>query len=136
MQHNASVTTQGIERMELPASEYSKSKVGLSEISVKGKLYDVKSVSFISSNTVQLLLLYDMCEEDIVDEIVKTVRKSSPQDKKSQQPLITLLTLDYILPASFYTVPLCGSVVKQYNLFCGSLLSKGIDVKSPPPEVA
>lgn len=134
MQHEKITDNAGLEEFEISLSDFKKNKVGFNEIICSGKRYDIKSAT-ITGGRVKLLALYDQCEEDIVDDIIKTISKTNPSDQKSKQPLIDLLTSVYLLPTFELILTPFTNGQPCYNLFQRHLPARPRIVISPPPEI-
>ena len=62
------------QQLTLTLSDYNKGKIGVSEILINDRLFDVKSYS-ITGNTVQLLVVNDTQEEGIVERVSVIVKQ-------------------------------------------------------------
>lgn len=119
--------------LHLSLQEYENARVDPNEIRYKGKLYDIKDVVAIG-NTVVLYVINDLAEDDVVEEIDKTMKRSFPHDKKTA-PLIDLLSLEYLMP-DIYECFFNGSAYhEQFYVYDGGFCDVSKDIKSPPPKV-
>ena len=122
------------QHMHLKLKDYKKDICGSSEISVKGRMYDVQSVT-IMGQYVDLLVISDMCEQEIVDEIVKSVKRTNPQSRKIPQPLVEFYCDNNTLFAAnniAYMLPSRGQL--HGDAIAGILCGNSPDIPSPPPQ--
>ncbi len=132
--HNDAALPDNREHFTLSLKDYKKDICGSNEISVFGKLYVVKSVAIFGEH-VELQVINDVCDEEIVDEIVKTIKRTGPQDHKRHEPLLELLSLDYVCPESFILTPgfLPDRMLFGRHRFL--LASESPEIPSPPPQL-
>ena len=121
------------QQLTLTLSDYNKGKIGVSEILIHDRLFDVKSYS-ITGNTVQLLVVNDTQEEGIVEKIKEL---TTHMGKHGQMPskLLQLLTTTYLMPASLQKFVLPEETAQNYSLFSTHLLFTTREVSSPPPKL-
>ncbi len=128
-EHNA---TQKAAHLTLSLKDYRQDICGTNEISVRGRLYNVALV-VVCGESVDLLVLNEICDEDIVDEIARTLKRTAPQDH--HESMQEFLTFDCILPEAFSGMSgiMPGSLAFSNQLFF--LVGESPDIPSPPPQL-
>ena len=122
------------QKLTLSLSDYKKAKINSHEISVNGKMYDVKSIS-MSGDKVELLAINDSREDDIIDALGKSVGGNEKQNKELPGRLARLLTSDYIFPSPIHIF--LPEKNKQNNFYSlrENIISNSIEISSPPPRI-
>jgi len=118
----------------LSLADYKKSKINSHEISIDGKMYDVKSVTF-RGNKVDLACINDREEENILKDLKDFASRSSKSNSNLPNQIQQLLTLNYITPEAkeFYFIPIVAA-----HIFLSSnpgIVSNDTDITTPPPKL-
>ena len=121
------------QQLTLSLSDFQKGEINTDEISFNGKMYDVKSIK-ISGNKVELLVINDTGEENIIENIKKSVNTNSGQNKKLPYHLVNLLNWFYIYPASGNEFLLLEHRT-SYLPFSENVFSFISEISSPPPKL-
>lgn len=123
-----------VQHMTLSVSDYHKYKVNNSEISVEGKMYDVRSVK-ITNGTVELVVIHDSEEEKILEAIAKRVRRNDPHNNVPD-PLIELITSAYILPVNTWQLEIIDIEQIGFRPHISRVVMSITDITIPPPKAA
>jgi hypothetical protein len=83
------------EKLVLDIDEYRKCQLGSREISYKGNLYDVKSMS-IKGDHAELIVINDVKEKILLEEIKDFLKKSNQSKKELPDQLQKFLSINYI----------------------------------------
>jgi hypothetical protein len=121
------------EKLTLPKVKYLQCRIGSDEISLDGKMYDVKSVRDLGA-TVELLALDDVNEQKIINEI--KAHKKNQQDKELPNQLIQLLSLNYISSLPDFSFFLNGTDCSAFLSYNEEIINPNSDFPSPPPKLA
>jgi hypothetical protein len=123
------------EKLTLPKARYLQCRIGSDEISVDGKMYDVKSVRDLGSS-VELLTIDDVKEKQTINDIKTLTDKNSQQEKQLPYQLIQLLSLNYISALPDFSFLLNGTICNAFLYYCDEILNRISDFPSPPPKLA
>ncbi len=123
----------GFQQLTLSLSDFQKGEINANEISFNGKMYDVKSIK-ISGDKVELLVINDTKEENIVENIKRSVNTNSEQNKKLPYHLVNLLNWFYIYPVSGNAFLLLEQRT-SYLPFSENVFSFISEISSPPPKL-
>ncbi len=85
------------QKITLSTREFYNKQICNNEITINGKLYDIKSHKIVGDQ-VQLFIIYDSKEESILKEIKGFLTESNQTNKDLPNQLQKLLTLNYIFP--------------------------------------
>ena len=121
------------QKITLSLSDYQKNKINAHEISIKGKMYDVKS-THISGDSLELLVVNDSKEENILEKIKEFKQETSGQNHSLHNQLKQLLSLTYLSPNTdgiFIISSLSMHLFPHPNL---NTISSHIAISTPPPE--
>ena len=122
------------QKLILSLNEFEKGKINKDEIIFNGSMYDVKSIKILG-DSVEMLAINDIKEENIIENIKKLVNANDLQNKDLPNQFVKLLTLVYISPTSNYNFL---SQKKRQNIFkplCEIIISHKSSISSPPPEL-
>jgi hypothetical protein len=134
MQQTLNNSKTKFQKITLSLSEYQKSKINSHEISINGKMYDVKSVNILENN-VKLLVINDSKEENILQKIKDFTNRTNQPNSDLPNQLQQLLSLNYLSPEikHFFFIPVFSiNLFRQPNL---NLVSNDSDIPSPPPKL-
>jgi len=134
MQEVLNDTKTQFEKLTLTLSEFNNSKIAEDEISVNGKIYDIKS-SRISGDKVELLAINDIEEENILEKIKKAFNTGMTENSELPNHLVTLISLIYISPANGQGFLLEETFLNSFHSFCEIIFSHESEIFSPPPEL-
>lgn len=121
------------QKIILSLRDYQKSQINAHEISVKGKMYDVKSVN-ISGDSGALLVLNDSKEENILEKIKDFTEGTNRPNNDLPNQLQQLFSLNYLSPETdriFFIPSLSIHVFRSLNL---NIVSSDLDISTPPPK--
>ena len=121
-------------KLTLSSDDYNKGKISPHEIFVDKKLYDVKSVKF-SGDKVELLVVNDIKEENIIENISKSVNTGGLQSKEHPFHFVKVLNLLYIAPPIDNDLLFKATVLNVFQLTCETILSYKPGISSPPPRL-
>ncbi|HZV67939.1 MAG TPA: hypothetical protein VFG10_00255 [Saprospiraceae bacterium] len=120
------------EQITLSLPDYLKDKINNHEISIEGKMYDIKSVS-ISGDKVTLLVINDPHEENILKKLkeVLTGRKQSKSNRPHQ--LRPIHTLKYLSPEPEHNISFtfCSTII--LSLPVPGFVTNDREIPTPPP---
>ncbi len=122
-------------KLSLSFVDYQSATINQHEISLHGKLYDIKDLKIVKDK-VELEVINDTGEENIIDDISETVSKN--EDSKSKDvngKLIEFLGLFYIVPSIPTWHCFSGDADNEYNCYHESGVSRTPEKYVPPPEV-
>ena len=124
------------EKLSLTLSEYKRSRIKEDEISINGKMYDIKSFQ-INGDKIELLAINDTEEENILQRIkdLITNNNTNPGSEVPSQ-LTDLITLDYIYPGSVSEIIFFEKQQENFYELFQTHSSFHPDVLSPPPRFA
>lgn len=122
------------QQLTLSLSDFQKGKINDHEISIKGKMYDVKSIE-IRGNKVELLVINDTREENILEDIKKSINTSNQQNKEHPYHFVKVLTLLYITPATDNIFLLEKNKQNIFRSPCEIIISYKPGISSPPPRL-
>ena len=120
--------------LTLTVPDFKKSKVGSNEIYFNGKMYDIKSISFIG-DSVKLKAIDDVEEKKIVDIINALSNNMNDSNRKLPLQIHYLTLLKYISSNYNLSITIPSS---QINIFYSSVFdleSTKPDIKTPPPQL-
>lgn len=123
------------EKITLSLTDFKKCKINSEEISLNGKMYDIKSVSIVGDKA-ELLVVNDTWEEEIVVHINKFFNRNNQPNTSDSKKLQQLLTMKYLSPANenFFLVPVFSIVIfPSLDYHCRSAC---FDIPSPPPKLS
>lgn len=124
----------GFQKITLSLKEYENSKVNAFEISLNGKMYDVKSVT-ISGDIAELLVINDREEENILKEIKAFLTMNDHKANTIPPQLKVILSLNYLLPEvkQLFFIP----SLSAYSFYFSGLHFSSVtaEVSVPPPEL-
>jgi hypothetical protein len=125
-----------LELLTLSKDIYARDKKSGNEISIDGRMYDIKSRTF-EGNTVKLLLFHDKKEELIIRTIRKVMHSNNQRDNGLLNRIVKLLSLNYTFPSILHNSFTTHQVQKHIHLFFNEIIqSRVADILTPPPEVA
>jgi hypothetical protein len=119
----------------LSLKDYSVDKLGADEVSVKGKLYDVKSVT-VEGSKVVLLAVNDNKEENILAAMKKFISQPDHRGEKIPDRLLQLFLLNYLSPGVEFSYFIPSSSAHSFYSFIPALISKAQEISTPPPRLA
>ncbi len=120
--------------LTIPLADFEKIKTNPNEMSLQGKMYDIKTIK-IKGDKVELQVLNDAKEERIFDHL-KTLASQQPAKNKSQANcLLDLIGLMYVFSGSSVAHPLSPPAQPTYHPLCEMIISQTKSVFSPPPEM-
>lgn len=123
------------ELLTLTFEEYQNSRINSDEISIHGKMYDVKSV-VISGDSIRLLAINDYEEENILEKIKNFIEKSDLPNSALPNQLHKLITLVYLQVTPEYLYYLPSHFIYIFHSLSASISSCDSDIPSPPPKLA
>ncbi len=120
------------QNLSLSLNDFQKDKVNDHEVSINGKMYDIKSIN-IKGNKVELLAVNDIKEESIIEKINRSLNNGDQQNQELPNHIFKILTLFYISPTTGYNF--LFQVKRQHILpsFCEIIISHKSGISSPPP---
>ena len=124
-----------VENFTLSRETFNKSRISRKEISVYGKMYDIKSFSFYG-NLVRLSVIRDKKEEWIICALKNALRDGNEHDNGLLVKIVKLLSLDYTLPSLLQDDFLTYSEKKHLPVLSELLHFRIADILTPPPEAA
>ena len=122
------------EKLILSVSEFQKCRVNASEISLNGKMYDIKSIETYG-NEIELTVMNDKEEKIILGRINDYVNNTNSSGNGTYQIFAKILSLIYL---SSNTNPEFYPLQAGKIIFFSSLLnysSNNSEVSSPPPRL-
>ena len=127
------------QKIVIDKSEYAKSKIGSNEISINGKLYDIRSIK-TNGDLIELEVINDTKEEGIIGKISQLSKSTTHKDNKLLEILVGLLTLDFIHPGSVHEICQVQLINDEGRIisipYTNPLLSFFGDITGPPPKIA
>jgi hypothetical protein len=126
-------TKMGMQKITLSVSEFQTCKINETEISMNGKMYDVKSVS-ISGNKVSLEVFNDMEEDEIIEKINLSINNSK-QNKNQPDQIVQLLTSVYLHPSFQLSFTNKGFHEITFRTDIDLIHSRELEISSPPPRL-
>lgn len=121
------------EKMSISLEEYTASKINNKEVSIKGKMYDIKSVT-ISNNIVELVVINDTKEEKILERIKKLTEANHRHGRNLPYYCLNLTTLFYIYPDSPDITELPIFLHTSFRNYSDAIFSHYSGIQSPPPK--
>ncbi|HEY4799880.1 MAG TPA: hypothetical protein VII99_12445 [Bacteroidia bacterium] len=121
------------QKVILSPKEFQDCKINSHEISIDGKLYDVKSVNTYKDR-VELLVLNDTIEENVIDSIKKIFSTNNKQKKDIPNSVSQFLLL-YFFSAKENTVYLRENFKIAFRGICEFIVSHNGSTPTPPPEL-
>ena len=134
MQQALNCNTSRFQKLTLTLDDFQNSKINNNEISLNGKMYDIKSIK-TSDDTVELIVLNDTEEESIIEIIKRIVGNENQQNRVLPNKLIQLLSLIYLSTTSQNNLLLDGIQQIIFQSFCETIVSHKTEIFSPPPEL-
>ncbi len=122
------------QKITLPFFDYQKSKINSHEISVNGKMYDVKSIS-LSDDKVELLVIHDSREENILQKIKDFAISTNQPNTDFANQLFQLLSLNYISPGVGPVFFIPSFSINIFSPLFLNVISNGFEIPSPPPKL-
>lgn len=101
------------------------------EFSLDGVMYDVARIRMVEGKT-YLYCLNDKKEKELLKDLVNAVDKNSSTDKQSTNVLKAMVP-DIVCEMN-YQEPVCFVTTNQYISFNEDVLSRFLQVISPPPK--
>ena len=129
MKHNEYAT----EVITLSNAEYHASMKHGREITVKGKLYDIKSTSF-AGDSVSLEVIHDKAEEHILTKIKDFFGSHKRASGKLPFAVQKIIALKYVPPTRDLLVTILSRTVSCFSFLAPVLSSNSPDIPSPPPK--
>lgn len=123
------------QKIVLSFNDYKKCKINPDEITVKNKMYDVKSITF-SGNNVELLVLNDVKEENILKKIQDYVANTKLPNGDFLNNLKQLLSLSYLFQEAYCNFVIYPSSINNFPLSGKNILSTFPEIPSPPPRLS
>lgn len=121
------------EKMTLSKSAYQTSKVNAKEISLAGKMYDIKSMS-IEKDSVKLVVINDCKEESILKQIKILLGATDIPYSHLPNQLYKLISLVYISPDFSYAFPNPSFHLFLFHHFNSDMVVQNGDILVPPPK--
>jgi hypothetical protein len=121
------------EHFIIPRDVFAKSRISEKEISVYGKLYDLKSFTILG-NAVEIFVIRDKAEELILKAINNVMKSGSEQDAGILAKIAKLLSLDYTLPLLLPDSVLAVLSENTFSILRELIYSRIGDILTPPPE--
>jgi hypothetical protein len=123
------------EQFTLSGAEFQKCRTADNEISIDGRLYDLKSWSY-EGNKVIVIAIRDSVEEGILSNAKNAMKACDLGGNRVLEKLTTFLSLDFVSPSSVEfkadLYPLLN-IISQFK----SLIHSGVfDILTPPPQVS
>lgn len=134
MQQAIESTETGFQKIKLTLQEYQNSKVNAFEISLGGKMYDVKSVT-ISGDVAELLVIHDHKEENILKEIKAFLTMNDHASNTIPPQLKIILSLNYLLPEVRQLIFISSLSAHSFYFSGLNFSSNTAEVQVPPPEL-
>ena len=122
------------QQLTLSFNDFQKGKINAHEISFDGKMYDIRSIK-ISGDKVELLVINDTKEENIIENIKRSVNPNDQQNKGLPSQFVKLLTLVYVVPATDPDLLLQKKQRHIFVPFCDIIVSHKSDITAPPPKL-
>ena len=120
------------QKLSLSLNDFQKDKINDHEISINGKMFDIKSIS-VKGNKVELLALNDSKEESIIENINKSGNNGDQQNQELPTRLFKLLALFYISPSTDHNFLFYKKQQNILQSLCEIFISYKSGVSSPPP---
>ena len=121
------------QKITLSLPDYEKGKINSHEISLSGKMYDIKNIR-INGDSVELLAINDTDEENILGKIKEFITGKNHPNKELPVQLRQFLSLKFLPPQNNHTflVPVVAlHVFLPLNTF---IISVDSEIHTPPPE--
>ncbi|MEP7197078.1 MAG: hypothetical protein ABI851_11220 [Saprospiraceae bacterium] len=122
------------QKLTLTLDDFQKYKINENEVSINGKMYDIKSIA-ISSDKLELIVINDEEEEDLIDKIKKTTSSANRQNNTIPNKLVDLLSLNYISSTSLLNLLLNNAQQAIFNSVNDIIISYKSEISTPPPEL-
>ena len=122
------------QQLTLSLSDFQKGEINADEISINGKMYDIKSLE-IRGDKVELLVINDTREENILEDIKKSINSSNQQNKEHPYHFVKVLTLLYITPVTDNIFLLEKNKQNIFRSPCEIIISYKPGISSPPPRL-
>jgi hypothetical protein len=122
------------ENLTLTLDEYKSSLVDEKEISIDGKMYDIKSVEYSGSH-VKLIVVNDSKEEGILKGINNLTGRSNKQKDRVPGPLHQLRSLNYLAAEPEHSFYIPSQRIQTFFILSQHAISNGFDIATPPPEI-
>lgn len=122
------------QKVSVSLGDYLKNKIGSDEISIDGKMFDIKSIQ-ISGKLVELLVINDNKEDNIIEKIKDFIDTTNQSNTELPLQLQQLLSLNYLpLETGF----LLFIPVFSVDFFLRPILnfvSNDLEILTPPPKL-
>jgi hypothetical protein len=122
------------EYLRLSLRQYYKNKINSTEISIEGKMYDIKSRYFMG-DSVKLLVINDIYEEIILQKIKDFIKAMSLPNQKHSNQFKFLISLKYLFPDSKIHIILPKLQFQILPKISLDFVSNDPEIKTPPPEI-
>ncbi len=123
------------QKLSLSLNDFQKDKINDHEVSINGKMYDIKSIS-IKKNKVELLAVNDLKEESIIEKINRSLNDGNQQNQELPNHLFKLLTLFYISPATDRNFLFQQKQQNIWQSLYEIIISHEPGISSPPPRLS
>ena|GEM_PF-6896915 len=135
MQERLKSTESKFEKLTLSLKEYNECRINGSEVSINGKMYDVRSFE-IKGDKIEMIALNDTEEENILQRIkdLITNNTSNPAGEVPSQ-LTDLMDIDYVNPCNGVEITFYQKDQQKFKELYQSHSSFQPDVLSPPPRL-
>lgn len=121
------------EKLILSKSTYQDSRINSKEISLAGKMFDVKSV-LIEKDSVKLVVINDSKEENIVKIINNLLNATDIPCSQLPNQLYKLISLIYISPDFSYAFSIPSFHLFLFHHFNSDVVFQNGDILAPPPK--
>ena len=123
------------QKISLSLKEYRANKINSREISITGKLYDIKSVKILKDK-VELVVINDTREERILEDIKQFAETNNRNNRSLPNHCLNLLALFYIpsdnMKLSHEPAHHLPVVFQNYS---DAIISHQSGIDSPPPKL-
>jgi hypothetical protein len=124
----------GFQHLILSLSEFQKSSINRNEISFRGNMYDIKSVT-IHGNSAELSVMKDFNEKLILQKVKYLLQSTKNRQNHLPNQIVQMLIHSYIFPikeTKLFFPGLPESIYPRVSEIPVSLSGK---ITSPPPEL-
>ncbi len=123
-----------LEKLVVSLHDFQNGRINEREISVNGKLYDIKSVSILG-NTVELLVVNDEKEERILAKIKELRNNTNEQSSPFSHQFVKLPPLVYIFSAPNSKLIFPALEEDNFVPLCECAISRKFAPPFPPPKL-
>ena len=123
------------QKLSLTTKEYAVNKINDHEISISGKLYDIKSVKTLNGK-IELVVINDTREEKILEDIKKLAETCNRHNKNLPNHCFNLLTLFYIFTETADTSHELLCLTTAFQNYSDVVISHQPGIQSPPPKLS